>query len=302
MDLISFVASRFIEHLGDLAVMLALIALFAALEHSFPAERGQSMRGRVRNLGFVALFQLGGGVFVSVIAYLVLPYVLLPSDPLLHRSALEQAALIALYLFVGDAVFYWYHRAQHSIAALWTIHELHHSDSELNASSSFRTYLLERPVQLVAISLPISYVVAQAPLLESLRLTAEDAGRLYLVSLGWLFLAHANLRMQLGRWSWVATGPQVHRIHHSIDPDHQGKNFAQFFPVLDVIFGTYRAPLPGEFPRTGTSDMASDTPMKRALVRPFHHWFARRVKIVNRHALRRMLWLVLAAMPVLGAS
>jgi sterol desaturase/sphingolipid hydroxylase (fatty acid hydroxylase superfamily) len=74
---------------------------------------------------------------------------------------------------------------------------------------------------------------------------------MYLVSLAWLFFAHANLRLELGRWSWMGTAPQLHRLHHSADPAHTGTNFAQFFPLLDVAFGTYRAPAAGEFPQTG---------------------------------------------------
>ena len=176
--------------------------------------------------------------------------------------------MILLYAFIGDLIFYWYHRTQHSVPALWTIHELHHSDDELNATSSLRRYLLERPLQFVLISLPTAILFSQVPILHWLRLTAEEGGQLFLVTLVWLFFAHANLRLALGRWSWIATGPQLHRIHHSVQPEHQGKNFAQFFPIIDVMFGTYRAPKRDEFPRTGTIGLAGDVSVGRALRRP----------------------------------
>jgi sterol desaturase/sphingolipid hydroxylase (fatty acid hydroxylase superfamily) len=36
-------------------------------------------------------------------------------------------------------------------------------------------------------------------------------------------------------------------------PEHHDCNFNQFFPVFDVLFGTYRQPRPTEYPPTGLS-------------------------------------------------
>ena len=59
------------------------------------------------------------------------------------------------------------------------------------------------------------------------------------------FFHSLELRIQLGRWSWVAGAPQVHRIHHSRLPQHADKNFAAYFPIWDVLFGTYWHPREG---------------------------------------------------------
>ena len=251
----SFVLWRLHDHASGLVVMLGLIFALGVLEWLVPAEPEQTWQGRIRNIGLMTVFQLAGGVLVSLIAYQTLPYLLLPADPVPGRSSARLAAVIVLYMFISDSVFYWYHRAQHSAPWLWAIHELHHSDRELNATSSLRTYLFERPLQFMAINLPVTVLVARVPVLRNLSLSAQESEWMYLISLAWLFFAHANLRLELGRWSWMATAPQVHRLHHSADPAHAGTNFAQFFPLLDVAFGTYRAPRPGEFPRTGTASV-----------------------------------------------
>jgi len=248
----AFLVSQLLAHARGLVVMLGLIMALGILERLLPAEHGQSWQGRIRNIGFTMVFQLGGGVLVSLIAFHTLPHLLLPAVAVPGRSVAHLAAIILLYMFVVDSIFYWYHRAQHAVPWLWAIHELHHSDGELNATSSLRTYLIERPLQFVFISLPVSVLVSRVPALGSLSLSAQESEWLYLVSLAWLFFAHANLRLELGRWSWLATGPQVHRLHHSAEPVHLGTNFAQFFPLLDIAFGTYRAPRRGEFPHTGT--------------------------------------------------
>jgi sterol desaturase/sphingolipid hydroxylase (fatty acid hydroxylase superfamily) len=37
--------------------------------------------------------------------------------------------------------------------------------------------------------------------------------------------------------------PQCHRIHHSVEPQHQNKNLCKMLPVFDVIFGTAWRPV-----------------------------------------------------------
>jgi sterol desaturase/sphingolipid hydroxylase (fatty acid hydroxylase superfamily) len=245
-----------VRHASGLVVTLGLILALGVLEWLAPAEQGQTWRGRIRNVGFMTLFQLAGGVLVSLVAYQVIPYLVLPAEPVPGRSSAELVVVILFYMFATDFIFYWYHRTEHAVSWLWAIHALHHSDAELNATSSLRTYLLERPLQFVVISVPVTMLVPRIPAFQDLSLSAREAHWLYLVSLAWLFFAHANLRLELGRWSWMATGPQVHRLHHSADPAHAGINFAQFFPLIDVAFGTYRAPAPGEFPQTGLTGHA----------------------------------------------
>jgi sterol desaturase/sphingolipid hydroxylase (fatty acid hydroxylase superfamily) len=65
----------------------------------------------------------------------------------------------------------------------------------------------------------------------------------------WNVFAHANLPVDLGRWSWIINSPAYHRRHHSIHPEHYDQNFAALFPIFDVICGTYRRP--DGYPQTG---------------------------------------------------
>ena len=91
-------------------------------------------------------------------------------------------------------------------------------------------------------------------------MNALGGGIVVLPSEGWWFssslltivaLAHTNVRAGYGFFSLFITGPQYHRIHHSNHPEHIDKNFAQLFPLWDVIFGTAWRPKAGEFPATG---------------------------------------------------
>lgn len=242
---------------------LVFVALCTSIEQVVPAEAGQGLRGRLRNLVYLVLFQVLGLAFLAL-------WILHGPALGLHAHAptlFESILLIAANLFTIDLAYYWYHRAQHRHPALWAIHELHHADAELNATSSFRTYWLEMPVQMVLISAP------------SLMLFG-DQGKLHALGMlvgSYLFLifSHCNFRLSLGPLSAVVCGPQVHRIHHSRLPEHRDRNFAQYFPVLDWIFGTYHRPARGEFPPTGVMGLASDAPVTATLMRPFRIWTSR---------------------------
>lgn len=247
---------------GPLAWALLFVALLTVLELLAPAERGQGLRGRLRNLVFLAIFQLVG---LAGVALWVL------HGPALGRhahapSVLEAGLIVAANLFTIDFVYYWYHRAQHHFPALWAIHELHHADAELNATSSFRTYWLEMPVQAVVVVSPSLVLFGDQGVVHALGILIG--------SYAFLIFSHCNLRLSLGPLTSVVCGPQVHRIHHSRLPQHRDRNFAQYFPVLDRLFGTWHAPSAGEFPPTGAEGLASDAPIARAMARPFEIWTA----------------------------
>jgi len=86
---------------------------------------------------------------------------------------------------------------------------------------------------------------------------------------------HANIRVGFGRMSWLLTSPQMHRVHHSRLPEHQNKNYASVFSILDVLFGTYYHPRRDEFPPTGVPGERDVRTFGEALTLPFREWWQR---------------------------
>ncbi len=66
------------------------------------------------------------------------------------------------------------------------------------------------------------------------------------------------MRVSLGPFALCLNNPQYHRIHHSVEPQHQNKNFCKLLPLFDLMFGTVWKPGKDEFPATGlaTGDAA----------------------------------------------
>ena len=75
----------------------------------------------------------------------------------------------------------------------------------------------------------------------------------------------------------MLAGPQIHRIHHSRMPQHLDRNFAAYFPIWDVIFGTYYHPKPAEFPATGVSGTRIESVWGLSTY-PFYQWARRAVQ------------------------
>lgn len=245
--------------MGLLQLVLYIIVLnviFAGFEAWRPAQPDQPKVERLRNIALTFLLLILGGLVTSL-ALSFLPAVATGES---HSFAFS-LLIVLLSVMATDFIFYWYHRAQHRFPWLWAIHELHHSDEYLNASSSYRTFWLEHTIQAILITMPVALIS---------HLDARAVIILPWLLIGWLFFTHANLRLHLGRLTPVVTGPQLHRLHHSSLPQHQDKNFAQYFPIIDIIFGTYAPPAKHEYPPTGTSNLKTRVSVTKALFGPLH--------------------------------
>ncbi|MHB8529579.1 MAG: sterol desaturase family protein [Caulobacteraceae bacterium] len=165
---------------------------------------------------------------------------------------------LAVYLAAMDLGEYLFHRAQHAIPALWAMHSLHHSDPAVNVATTSRHFWLEAAIKSLTIWLAVGLIFKASPTIVVLY------GFIGLYNL----VLHANVRVGLGRFSFLVNSPQYHRLHHSRDPAHFNRNFAALLSVWDVLTGAYRAPQPGEFPDTGLADRPAPSSFWEALAWP----------------------------------
>lgn len=145
----------------------------------------------------------------------------------------------ALAFFLLDLIKYTLHRVLHAVPALWKVHQVHHSDADLDLSTGLRSHPVERFIGLVVY-------------LGSIALLAPPAWAVLaneLVSLVQSFLTHANVSMPVWlerplRAVWIT--PEMHRVHHSDEIAEQNANLGDIFPWWDRLFGTYvHAPAAG---------------------------------------------------------
>ena len=69
-----------------------------------------------------------------------------------------------------------------------------------------------------------------------------------------------------------------------IEEQHWNRNFAAYFPVIDLIFGTYYHPRPDEYPDTGIPGVGVKlNTLPAAFAHPFREWSS----MIRRRHLRR---------------
>jgi sterol desaturase/sphingolipid hydroxylase (fatty acid hydroxylase superfamily) len=163
--------------------------------------------------------------------------------------ALEVLAMIFIPLVLHDFWFYWSHRLEHAVPALWAFHRIHHSDPRMNAATFGRDHFLQTIWRTF-------FSIFTLGLIVDLHLSEAGKAALYsnLFLIGLSMFYHSAIRVRVPGFNRLLVTPQVHRIHHSTDPAHYNKNFADALPIFDILFGTFHSPGREEFPATGLRD------------------------------------------------
>lgn len=186
---------------------------------------------------------------------------------------IHPALLSLINLATFDFFYYWYHRTEH-VTSLWHYHAVHHSDTAMNPTTAFRHHFFENVIRVPIVDLPLMLIFIDATANPNVGVM----GMILTAFISYLgVFAHSNLRIGFGPLAWLIINPQIHRVHHSLELRHADKNFAAYFPILDVIFGTYYHPARNEYPETGVVDIGRtlDSPIKM-MVHPFKRWWPSR--------------------------
>ncbi|MEO0409681.1 MAG: sterol desaturase family protein [Cyanobacteria bacterium P01_A01_bin.135] len=250
-----------------LLTAFVMYGCFMLAERLRPVEPRQPWRHLRFNLVWYVLYSIIGvaiqaigigAVITLVQGWTGAPFIQLPTP----QGPIAYGLLALLYFAVTDFFYYWFHRWQHT-TALWQQHKFHHSEESLNVTSTRRVHWLEDPLLVLFLGLPMGLLF---------EFNGLALGILAFIQILWLQFIHMNLRLNLGWLSPVVTGPQYHRIHHSFQGEHIDKNFSAFFPLWDIVFGTYHRPRRGEFPATGLGTGETHNDLWEAMVLPFREW------------------------------
>jgi len=173
-----------------------------------------------------------------------------------HATVAALATLVSVWAY--DFFYYWYHRAQHRFAILWSFHRVHHSIVQLNCLNSYH-HPFDEIFRLPFIIIPLAILLK------------VDVPQLVLLSgfvAAWGQYLHSDTCVHLGRLSPIFADNAHHRVHHSLLERHRDRNFAAFFPVWDRLFGTYEAPQ-RVLPAVGLADLPPPRTVTDYLIMPF---------------------------------
>jgi sterol desaturase/sphingolipid hydroxylase (fatty acid hydroxylase superfamily) len=163
---------------------------------------------------------------------------------------------------IWDFFQYWEHRLFHASPLFWQMHLLHHSDEHMNVTTEARHHVFELLLAPVFISIPTAIIFKVPPV---------NIAILSLIPYAWNYLAHANINLGFGPLWWLLVSPNYHRVHHSLAREHIDKNFANWFPIWDIAFGTAVRPRWRKCPSTGVAGVTVRS-LTQAYWLPFRGW------------------------------
>jgi sterol desaturase/sphingolipid hydroxylase (fatty acid hydroxylase superfamily) len=150
----------------------------------------------------------------------------------LFQSAPAPAPVVFLVLLlVSGFLNYLVHRAFHRYAWLWPIHAVHHTDVDVDVTTSYRHHPLEALISLPLIS----------PVILLLGIPADVAIAFTLFEICATVFSHSNIRIPeaLERYlRLIILTPDFHRLHHCAQARYTNSNYGSVIPWFDYLFGT----------------------------------------------------------------
>ena len=167
-------------------------------------------------------------------------------------------------LALMDYTLYGWHVLLHRVPALWRLHEPHHADRDLDASTALRFHFLE-----FVASVP--WRVAQIVLIG---VGPRELALWQKLTLAEVVFHHSNIRLPRSIETVLArivVTPRLHGIHHSVRRDERDSNYSSGLTVWDALHGTARVLPDRDDVAIGLPDFQRDrdVTLARTLALPF---------------------------------
>ncbi|MBK25733.1 MAG: hypothetical protein CME70_17170 [Halobacteriovorax sp.] len=139
---------------------------------------------------------------------------------------------IILTIIFMDLIIYGQHVLTHKINFLWKLHQVHHSDRDLDFTSALRFHPIEIIFSMMVKTMAISIIGASPKGILVFEIILSSMA----------IFNHSNLYLpapleKIIRYVFVT--PQMHIIHHSEEQFESDTNFGFNLSIWDRLFGTY---------------------------------------------------------------
>jgi sterol desaturase/sphingolipid hydroxylase (fatty acid hydroxylase superfamily) len=209
------------------------IVLFLILELIIPYRENSVSKFRrwLNNLGLgivnITIIQI---FFVSLIISISI-YNSNKQIGLLNLMQIPDWLKIIDTIIIMDLVMYFWHIMTHRVPLLWRFHRVHHTDLDVDVSTTLRYHIGEVIPQFLILA-GVVYFIGADPIgvlaFECIFLLAN-------------LFRHSRFKLSSGFENifWILfVPPAMHRIHHSVDLEERNTNFGTIFSIWDRFFGT----------------------------------------------------------------
>ena len=245
-----------------MGVFAGLLALLLVAERVWP-KRPTRREGYLANIGIFLIDSVVTRVLLAVGGVAIAAYAASEGWGLFNIVELPAWLAILASVILLDLAVWAQHVATHKIPLLWRLHEVHHSDPDVDVLTGIRFHPAEIALSLfykgaviLLLGAPVAAVIAFEIIL--------NAGAMF---------SHSNLRLpravdRIVRLFTVT--PDMHRVHHSVRLSESNTNYGFFLPWWDRLFRTYTdQPAGGHAAMTlGVADAPTDRRLRTLLRRP----------------------------------
>lgn len=223
-------------HLHRAVPAVSILVLLWSWEtlHPLFAGRKSRLRHAARNFSMAAVNGLFLFFTLGLATTLIAGWTADNKVGLLHVTDIGLAGRLVAGFLILDAWAYLWHRVNHAIPFLWRFHRLHHSDHEMDCSTSARFHVGELGIAATT-RLPFIIVFGLNPLAIVVHETVLVAVSQF---------HHSNISLaHRDRWlRWLLVTPAMHHVHHSRRLPETNSNYASVLSIWDRICRSFRTP------------------------------------------------------------
>ena len=218
------------------------------------------------NLLFI-LTALPVQLFMTIFVLLVSAWVVTNHWGILYLLPHPESILVKYLLgfILLDLCEYVYHVIMHKVKPLWKFHLVHHSDNDLDVSTTVREHPVETCLRMCFLILWVYLVGASFGVLL-LRQTIQTIANI---------TSHTKFRLSERTHKVISLlfiTPNLHHVHHHYELPFTDCNYGDVLSIWDRIFKTYSKPMPADRITYGIDshmDKVENTKFLKILQSPF---------------------------------
>jgi sterol desaturase/sphingolipid hydroxylase (fatty acid hydroxylase superfamily) len=225
-----------LEAITRLSIAVGVFTIMVCWEYFSP--RRQQITSRKQrwpiNLGLAVLNMALMRFTVGGLAYYVAIDASNQSWGLLHQFFVADWLKIIISLLSLDLAIYFQHVISHKWKLLWRLHQVHHTDIEIDATTAVRFHPLEIVISM-GYKVVCIYLIGADPF-------AVIVFEIILNATATFNHSNINLPNKIDKvLRWIIITPDVHRIHHSTVRSETDSNYGFSISLWDRMFKTYVA-------------------------------------------------------------
>lgn len=219
--------------LGSASAIFLLMIGWEYLKPRRALSTGRKCRW-VINLGLAALNIAIMRITIASLAYFSATTAQEQSFGLLHQFVIPNGLSILITLLFLDFAIYAQHILAHKWSLLWRLHQVHHTDIEMDATTAVRFHPLEIMLSMAYKAMCIGLMGGNPAAILIFEIMLNITAT----------FNHSNVYLPAKLEKIIRTvlvTPDMHRIHHSVIPKETDSNYGFSISGWDRLFRTYTA-------------------------------------------------------------